>query len=75
MRLLTRDSSVGITTGYGLDGRMIGFRFPAGGREFFYSPRVQTGSGPHPASYPMGIGGSFSGDKEDEEWIWPLISI
>jgi hypothetical protein len=24
---------------------------------------VQTGSGAHPAFYPMGIGGSFSGDK------------
>jgi hypothetical protein len=25
--------------------------------------RVQNGSGAHPASYPMGTGGSFTGDK------------
>jgi hypothetical protein len=35
-------------------------------RPFGYKFRpllVQTGSGAHPASYPMGTGGSFSGDK------------
>jgi len=28
--------------------------------------RVQTDSGPHPASYPMGTRGSFPRDKADE---------
>jgi len=37
--------------------------FPAGAGMF--SPRhcIQTDSGTHPASYPMGIGGSFPGGK------------
>jgi hypothetical protein len=48
----TRDSSVGISTGYGLDDRMIGFRFPAGAVNFSHRRRVQTGSGAHP----VGIG-------------------
>jgi hypothetical protein len=29
----------------------------------FSLPHVQTGSGAHPASYPMGTGGSFGGRK------------
>jgi hypothetical protein len=29
---------------------------------------VQTGSDVHPASYPMGAGGSFPGDKAAEVW-------
>jgi hypothetical protein len=50
----------GIATGYGLDGRGIEARVPVKTRFFV----VQTGSGVHPASYPMGNGGSFSGSKE-----------
>jgi len=50
---MSRDSSVGIATGYGLDDRMIG------SWDFFLRHRVQTDSGAHPASYPMSIGGSF----------------
>jgi len=30
---------------------------------FSFRPRVQTGSGVHPASYPKGTDGSFSVDK------------
>jgi hypothetical protein len=37
--------------------------------------RVQTGSRAHPASYPMGVRGSFSGGKAAEAWSWPLTSI
>jgi hypothetical protein len=48
----SKDSSVGIATGYGLDDRMIGVRFPAGATNFSLHHRVQTGSGAHPASYP-----------------------
>jgi hypothetical protein len=46
-----RDSSVGIATGYGLDGPGIEFRW---GTRFF--AHVQTGPEAHPASYTMGTG-------------------
>jgi hypothetical protein len=36
---------------------------------------IQTGSGAHPASYPMGTGGSFPGGKAAGAWGWPLTSI
>jgi hypothetical protein len=53
---------VGIATGYGLDGRGVGFRVPVRTRFFFFHV-VQTGSGAHPASYPIGTGGSFHGGE------------
>jgi hypothetical protein len=34
-------------------------RFPVGTRDFSLLYSVQTSSGAHPTSYPMGIGGSF----------------
>jgi hypothetical protein len=40
-----------------------GFRFPAGAVFFSLRYRIQTGSGAHPASYPVGNGGSFPGGK------------
>jgi hypothetical protein len=55
----SRDSSVGIATGYGLDDLMIGVRFPVGAGNFSLRYRVQNGYGAHPASYPMGTGVSF----------------
>jgi hypothetical protein len=57
----SRDSSVGIALGYGLDDRGSRVRFPAGAGNSSLHHRVQTGSGAHPASYPMGTGGSFPG--------------
>jgi hypothetical protein len=39
------------------------FRLPAGARNFSFHHRVQTDTGTHPASYPVGTGASFSGDK------------
>jgi hypothetical protein len=57
------DNSVDVATGCKLDDRMIGFRFPAGIGNFSLRHRVQTDSGAHPASYPMGTGGSSPGDK------------
>jgi hypothetical protein len=48
---------------YELDDRSIGVRSPAGAEDFSSSPCVQTGSGAHPASYPMGTGGPFPGGK------------
>jgi hypothetical protein len=61
--VMSRDSSVGIPLGYGLDGRGTRVRFPAGAGNFSLHHRVQNGSGAHPASYPVGIRGSFSGSK------------
>jgi hypothetical protein len=59
-----RDSAVGIATGYRLDDRGVGVRVLAGWR-FSLLHVVQTGSGVHPTSYPMGIGGgSFPGVKQ-----------
>jgi hypothetical protein len=56
------DSSVGIATGYGLDDGGVGVRVPEGSR-FSFLHVVQTGSGVHPTSYPMGTQGSFPGGK------------
>jgi hypothetical protein len=53
---------VGIRTGYGLDGRGAGVRAPVRAT-FFSSPRCQERFCIHQASYPIGIGGSFPGDK------------
>jgi hypothetical protein len=52
-----------IVSGYGLDDRAIGVRSPAGAKDFSCSLFVQTGSGAHPASCPMGTGGPFPGGK------------
>jgi hypothetical protein len=48
---------------YGLGDRAIGVRPPAGAKDFSFSLCVQTGSGTHPASYPMDTGGPFPGGK------------
>ena len=54
-------SSVGIATGYGLDGPGIESRYGAR-----FSAPVQTGPGAHPASCTMGTG-SFQGAKSGTE--------
>jgi hypothetical protein len=72
---MSRDSSVGIATDYGLDDRMIGVRFPAEAGNISLRHRVQAGSGAHPASYPFGNEVSFPGGKAAAEWSWPLTSI
>jgi hypothetical protein len=59
----SRDSSVGITTGYGQDDRGYRARLPAGTGNFSLHHRVQNGSGAHPASYTMGTGNPFPGGK------------
>jgi hypothetical protein len=59
----SRDSSVSIALGYGLDDPGYKVRFPAGAGNFSLHHRVQNGSGAHPASYPMGTRGSFPGGK------------
>jgi hypothetical protein len=54
---MSRDSSVGIALGYGLDDRGCWVRFPAGAGNFSLHHRVQNGSGAHPASYSVGTMG------------------
>ena len=49
--IVDRDSSVGITIPYGLDGPVIESRWGAR-----FSGPVQTDSGAHPTSYTMGTG-------------------
>jgi hypothetical protein len=58
--LKSRDSSVGIALGYGLDDRGYRVRFPAGAGNFSLHHRVHTG-GAHPSSYAVGTRGSFPG--------------
>jgi hypothetical protein len=59
----SRDSSVGIALGYGLDDRGSRVRFPAGAGNFSLHHRVQNGSGAHRASYAIGTRGSFPGGE------------
>jgi hypothetical protein len=59
----SRGSSVSIVSGYGLEDLGIEVRSPAEARDFFSNLCVQTSSGDHPASYPMGAGKSFPGGK------------
>jgi hypothetical protein len=70
LRNESRDSSVGIALGYGLDDRGSRVRFPAGAGNFSLHYRIQNGSGAHSASYPMGNRGKAAG-----AWSWPLTSI
>jgi hypothetical protein len=72
---MSRDSSVGIALGYGLDDRGSRVRFLAGAGNFSLHHRVQNVSGAHPASYPGGTTGSFPGGKTAGTWRWPLTSI
>jgi hypothetical protein len=72
---MSRDSSVAIALGYGLDDWGSRVLFPAGAGYFSLHHRVQNGSGAHPASYPMGTGGSFPGGKEGGVRSWPLTAI
>jgi hypothetical protein len=62
----SRDNSVGMALGYGLDDRGSKVRFPAGAGNFSLHHSVQNGSKAHPASYPMGTRGSFPGGKAAE---------
>jgi hypothetical protein len=71
----SRDSSVGIALGYGLDDRGSRIRFPAGAGNFSLHHRVQNGSGTHPASHPMGTRGSFPGVKAAGAWSWQHLHL
>jgi hypothetical protein len=67
----SRDSSVGIALGYGLDDRGSRVRLPAGAGNFSHHHRVQNGSGAHPSSYPVGTRGSFLGGEADHSPLVP----
>jgi hypothetical protein len=56
----SRRSSVSIVSDYGLDDRGS---IPTEAQDFNSSLCIQTGSGAHPAYYPMGTGGPFPGGK------------
>jgi hypothetical protein len=58
----SRDSAVGIATGYRLDDQGVRVRVPVGSRIFSYHV-VQTGSGVRPTSNAVGTGDSFPGNK------------
>jgi hypothetical protein len=60
---MSRGSSGSIVSDYGLDDRAIEVLSPTGAEDFSSSPCIQTGSGAHPASYPMGTWGPFPGGK------------
>jgi hypothetical protein len=72
----SRVSSGSIVSDYGLDDRVVGVRSPAGAKDFSCRLCVQTGSGAHPASCPMGTGGPFPGGKSAAgAWRWPLTPV
>jgi hypothetical protein len=60
---ISRGGSVSTVSDYGLDDQDIEVRSPAETKDFSCSLCVQTGSGAHPASCPMGTGGPFPGVK------------
>jgi hypothetical protein len=59
----SQDSAVSIATGYGLEGRGITEFESRWEQDFSPLHAVQTGSGAHPASYPMDTGDSYPGGK------------
>jgi hypothetical protein len=63
MLMESRDNTVGIALGYGLDDRDSRLRFPAGAGNFSLHHRIQNDSESHPASYQMGTRCSFPGGK------------
>jgi hypothetical protein len=74
-KLKSRDSSVGVVLGYGLDDQGLSFWFLARVWNFSLHHHIQNISGAHPASYPMGTRGSFPGVRAAGAWSWPLTSI
>jgi hypothetical protein len=60
--MLQYSNAVGTETGYRLDGRGFGVRVLAEA-SFSRLPVIQTSSGAHPASYPLGTGGFFPRGK------------
>jgi hypothetical protein len=59
----SRDSVVGIATGYGLDDRVVGVRVPVGSRIFSSPRRPDQLWGSTQSPIQLGTGGSFLGGK------------
>jgi hypothetical protein len=59
-RYMSLDSSVGTAMGYGMDGWVS---IPGRDKRFFCTPQRPDRLWGHPASYTIGIGGSFPGGK------------
>jgi hypothetical protein len=72
-RRRSRDSAVGIATGYGLDDRGVGVRVPVGSR-IFSSPRRPDRLWGPPNLLSNGYRGSFTRGKAAGAWSWPLSS-
>jgi hypothetical protein len=68
----SRDSAVGIATGYGLDDRGIGVLVPLGSRIVFTSSSPALGPTQSPIQWVPG--GSFPRGKAAGAWSWPLTS-
>jgi len=68
---------ISVTVVPGLMARRSGFdsRQGNGGDSLPLRHCIQTCSGDHPTSYPMGTGESFLGGKAAETWSWPRSSI
>jgi hypothetical protein len=62
----SQDSAVGIVNGFRVGGRGVGVPSPGIGENFSLLQNVQTSSGAHRASYPMGTGGSSS---REVKWL------
>jgi hypothetical protein len=70
----SRNSAVGIATGYRLGDRDVGVRVPVGSRIFTSSCRPDRLWGPPNLLY-NGYWGLFHGGKAAGAWSWPLTSI
>jgi hypothetical protein len=66
----SRDSSVGVPTGC-----TTGFRFSESTNDLSLLHSVQTASGTHPVSCPLGTGRAFLTGKAAGSWSWPVTSI
>jgi hypothetical protein len=71
----TSSARFSIALGCELDDRGSRVWLPEGAGNFSLNHRVQNGSGAHPASYPMGTGDSFPGDKAAGTWNWSPTSV
>jgi hypothetical protein len=72
----SRDSSVGIVLGYGLDDRGSEVPFPAGAGNFSLHHRFQTALEPtQPPNQRVPARGCFPVGQADGAWNWPLTYI